>query len=137
MKPKVGKEPVGVSKKHKGMGNDNSLASMFRKQQAACDLSQARPVYNAQLQKGKEMALGEAAQHEPVRRSNNDTHLIVESDTVDATVPKGSVDPNCMPKPFVPDTACETSVYDVLQDCITTAPRIHRWSLPKRAIKKA
>jgi len=68
MKRKVGKEPVGVSKKHKGVGNDYSLASMFRKQQAACDLSQARLAYNAQLQKGKEMGLDEAAQPEPVRR---------------------------------------------------------------------
>ena len=37
-----------------------------------------------------------------------------ESDTVDATVPKRSVQPNCVPKPFNSDTACDTSVYDVL-----------------------
>ena len=69
MKRKVGKEPVGGSKKSKEVGNDNSLASKFRKQQAACDLSKARLAYNAKLQKGKEMGLDEAAQAEPVRRS--------------------------------------------------------------------
>jgi hypothetical protein len=44
---------------------------------------------------------------EPVRRSENDTHPIVESDmvdaTVDATVQRRCVDPNCVPKPFDPD----------------------------------
>ena len=63
--------------------------------------------------------------------SENDTHPIVESDTVDATVDatvsKRSVDHNCVPKPFDPDSACGASVCDVLvpqqfQDCITTAP---------------
>ena len=58
------------------------------------------------------------------------THPIVELDTddktVDATVPKRRVNPNCVPKPFQPDAACEKSVYDVLvlqqfEDSITTA----------------
>jgi hypothetical protein len=115
MKRKVRKEPVGGSKKRKEVGNDNSLASMLRKQQAACNLSQARLAYNAQLQKGKEMRFDEAAQSEPVRRSKNDIHPIVESDTVDATVPKGSLNPNCMLKPLVPDLL---------------------YTVPKRAIKK-
>jgi hypothetical protein len=39
----------------------------------------------AQLQKGKEMGLDEAAQAEPVRRSEVDTHPIVEPDKVDAS----------------------------------------------------
>ena len=53
----------------------------------------------------------EVAHAEPlVRRSENDTRPIIESDTVDATehatdatvratVPKRSVNPNCVPKP--------------------------------------
>ena len=53
MKRRVGKEPEGGSKKRKEVGNDNSLTSMFAKQQAACDLNKARLAYNAQLQKGK------------------------------------------------------------------------------------
>ena len=45
----------------------------------------------------------------------------------DATVPKRSVNPNRVLKPFDPDAACDKSVYDVLvpqqfQGCITTAP---------------
>jgi len=80
-------------------------------------------------QKGREMGLEEVAQAEPVRRSENDTHPIVESDTVgaivDVTVTKQTADPNCVPKPLDPDAACGTSVYDVLipqqfQDCITS-----------------
>ena len=48
---------------------------------------------------------------------------------MDATVPKRIVDPECAPKPFDPDAACETSVNDVLvpqpfQDCITTDPPV-------------
>ena len=43
------------------MDDDNSLASMFAKQQEACDLNKAREEYNAQLQKGKEIGLEEAA----------------------------------------------------------------------------
>ncbi len=45
-------------------------------------------------------------------------HPIVVSDTddatVDATVPKRIVKPNCEPKPFDPDSAFEKSVHDVL-----------------------
>ena len=52
MKRKVGKEPEGGSN---------------------CDLNKARLAYIAQLQKGKEMRLDEAAQAEHVRRSENDT----------------------------------------------------------------
>ena len=59
------------------------------------------------------MGLDEAEQAEPVRRSENDTHDIEGTETVHAPVPKRSVDPRCIPKPFVPDTACETSVHDV------------------------
>ena len=89
-------------------------------EQAACDFNKARLAYNAQLQKGKEMGLDEAAQTEPVRRSENDTRVMVESDTVDATVPTRRVNP------FDPNAACDKCVYDVLvsqqfQDYITTA----------------
>ena len=41
MQRKVGKEPEGGSKKRKEVGNDNSLASIFVKQQAGCDLNKA------------------------------------------------------------------------------------------------
>ena len=41
----------------------------------------------------------EAAQAKPVHPSENDTHHSLESDTVDATLPKRSVDPKCVPKP--------------------------------------
>ena len=44
------------------VGNISSLVSMFAKQQAVSVLNKARDVYNAQLQKGKEMGLDEAAQ---------------------------------------------------------------------------
>ncbi len=39
MKRKVGKDPGGGSKKRKEVGNDNSLASMFAKQQAVSALN--------------------------------------------------------------------------------------------------
>jgi hypothetical protein len=42
MKRRVGKEPEGGSKKRKQVGNDNSLASMFAKQQAASDLKKQK-----------------------------------------------------------------------------------------------
>ena len=66
-------------------------------------------------------------QTEPVRLSENDAHHSVESDTADATLPKQSVDPARVPKPFNSDAVCETAVNDVLdpqplQDSITTAP---------------
>ena len=114
MKHKIGKEPEGVSKKRKEVGNDNPLASMFAKRKGVSDLHKARLKYNAQVQKGKEMGLDEAAQTEPVRRSENDTHDIEGTETVHAPVPKRSADPRCILKPFVPDAACETSSHNVL-----------------------
>ena len=62
---------------------------------------EARKAYNTHLQKGKELGLEEAAQAEPVRRSENDTHDIEELETVDATVPQRSVDPRCTAKLLV------------------------------------
>ena len=44
---KVGKESEGGSKKRKEVGNDNSLTSMFAKQQTACDLNKAPLAYNS------------------------------------------------------------------------------------------
>jgi hypothetical protein len=41
-----------------------------------------------------------------------DTHDIDGTETVHATVPKRSVDPKCIPKPFILGAACETSVHD-------------------------
>ena len=66
------------------------------------------------------MRLDEAAQAEPVLRSENDTQPMVESDTVDVTGAKRSVDPNCVSKSFDPDAVCEEGVYDmlVLQHCV-------------------
>ena len=60
-----------------------------------------------------------------------------------APVPKRSVDLRCIPKPFVADAACETSVHDVLapilgestiqvQDSITTTPP----SVPRKGVAK-
>ena len=43
-------------------------------------------MYYAILEKEKQLGLEEAAHSEPVHRSENDTHPIVECDTVDATV---------------------------------------------------
>ena len=79
------------------------------------------------------MGLEEAAHAEPVRRAENDTHPIVESDKddapVDATVPKRSVNPNCVLTPFDPDAVCDKSVHDVL----VTLPRLVTASpLPNR-----
>ena len=59
------------------------------------------------------------------KQIESDKHPIVECDTVDATVSKRSVSPKCVTKSFDPDTACDTSVYDMqvsqqFQDCITT-----------------
>ena len=48
-----------------------------------------------------------------MRRSEKDTHDIEGTDTVHATVHKHSVDTKCIPKPFIPGAACETSVNDV------------------------
>ena len=58
-------------------------------------------VHYFKCQKGKELGLDEEAQAEPVRRSKNDTHDIEGTETVHTTVPKRSVDPRCIPKPFV------------------------------------
>jgi len=58
---KEGKNPEGGSKKRKEVANDNPLASMFAKQQAVSALNKARDTYNAELQKGKEIGLDEAA----------------------------------------------------------------------------
>jgi len=78
---------------------------MFAKQTAVSVLNKASDAYDAQLQKGKEMGLDEAAQAEPVRRSDKDTHDIEGTETVHATVPKRSVDPKRIPKPFIPGAA--------------------------------
>ena len=90
---------------------------------AVSDLNKIRDAYNAQLQKGKEIGLDEAAQAEPVRRSEKDTHDIQGTETVHVIVPKSSVDPKCIPKPFIPGALCDTSVDDVLraQGSMTTA----------------
>jgi hypothetical protein len=106
MKRRVGNEPEGGSKKRKDVGNDNSLASMSAKQQAVSALKKARDAYTAQLQKGKEMGLDEAAQAEPVHRSEKDTQDIEGTETAHATVPKRMVGPKFIPKPFIPDAAC-------------------------------
>ena len=53
MKRKVEKEPEGGTKKRKEVWNDNSLASMFAKQQAVSVLNQERDTYNAQIQRAK------------------------------------------------------------------------------------
>jgi hypothetical protein len=133
MKRKVRKEPEGGSKKRKEVGNESLLASMFQRQQTANDLQKARETYNAILEKGKQLGLEEAAHAEPVRRAENDTHPIVESDkddaTVDATVPKRSVNPNCVPTPFDPDAVCDKSVHDVL---VTLSRLVTASPLPNR-----
>ena len=67
---------------------------MFQKQQTANDFNKAREAYNAIIEKREQLGLDDAAHSEPVRRSENDTHAIAESDTDDATVPKRSVNPN-------------------------------------------
>ena len=61
---KEGKDPEGGSKKSKEVANDKPLASMFEKQQAVSALNKARDTYYAELQKGKEIGLDEAAQAE-------------------------------------------------------------------------
>ena len=55
MKSTVGKEPEGGSKKRKDVGNDNSLASIFAKQQADFHLNKAGQVYNAIFRKEKKL----------------------------------------------------------------------------------
>ena len=78
------------------------MAFMLARQQVVSDFNKARDAYNAQLQKGEKMGLDQEAQAEPVRRSINDTHDIEGTETVHTTVPKRSVDPRFIPKPFVP-----------------------------------
>ena len=85
-----------------------ALASMFQKQQTTNDLQKARATYLSILEKGKQLGLHEEVHIEPVHRSENDTHAIVESDTVDATVPTRSVNR------FSQNASCDKSVYDVL-----------------------
>ena len=80
---------------------------MVQKQQTAKDLKR-RITVECTTSNGKELGLDEAAHAEPCcAPSENDTHPIVESDmvdaTVDATVQRRCVDPNCVPKPFDPD----------------------------------
>jgi hypothetical protein len=91
---------------------------MFQKLQTANDLQKALQAYLSILEKGKQLGLHVESYAEPVRRSENDTHPIVDCDTVDATVdatmPKRSVNPNRVPKPFDPQAACDKSVDDVL-----------------------
>ncbi len=83
MKRKVGKEPEGGSKKRKELGNASPLVSMFQKQQTFNDLQKVREVNNTVLEEGKQLGLEETTHIEPVLRSENDTHPIVESDTDD------------------------------------------------------
>jgi hypothetical protein len=83
MKHKVGKEPEGGSKKPKEVGNESPLASMFQKQQTANDLQKAREVHLSILERGKQSKWGctpESAHAEQVRRSEHDTHPIVQLD---------------------------------------------------------
>ena len=68
------------------MGNESPLVSMFQKKQTASDLQKVQEVNNTILEEGKQLGLEEASHAEPVRRSENDTHPTVESDTDDATV---------------------------------------------------
>ena len=59
MKRKVEKEAEGGSKKRKEVGNDNSLVSMFAKQEAVIALNKARDAYRIECtasKKGKESA---------------------------------------------------------------------------------
>ena len=84
------------------MGNESPLTSMLKATNCQ-SLTEAREAYLSILEKGKQLGLHEETHAEPVLLSENDTHSIVESDTVDATegatVPKRSVNPNCVPKP--------------------------------------
>ena len=97
-------------------------------------------MHSFRLFERKGIVLEEAAQAEPVRRSEKETHDIEGTEAVHATVPKRSVDPKCFQSiKFIPDAACETSVHDVLtpqqfQDSITTAPPTR--SVPKTVIQK-
>ena len=59
MKRKVGTEPEGGSKKRKEVGNNNSLVSMFAKQESVIALNKARDAYRIECtasKKGKESA---------------------------------------------------------------------------------
>ena len=96
------------------MGSDNSFDSMLAKKQTVSVLNKSREEYNVQIQKGEEIGLEEELQDESGRGSEKDTHDIDGTETVHTTVPKHSVDPKCIPKSFIPITACETSVDDVL-----------------------
>jgi hypothetical protein len=64
--------------------------------------------------KREELGLDEASQADPVHRLEHNTNHSVESETGDATLPKRSVAPKCVPKPFNPVPAYDTSVQNVL-----------------------
>jgi len=95
VKHTVGKETEGGSKNPKEVGNESPSGSMFKEQQNPNELQKAWEVYLSIFDKGKQLGLCEEAHTEPVCRSENDTHPIVECDTVDETVdetvPKRSV----------------------------------------------
>ena len=80
MNRKVGKEreSEGGSKKPKEVGNESPLASMFQKQQTANKLQKAREAHLSILEKGKQLGLHEEAYAEPLCRSENDAHPMVE-----------------------------------------------------------
>ena len=68
---------------------------MFQKQQAANDLNKTQDAYNAQLQKAKELGLDQAAQAEPVSRSENDIQHTCHESRIRC---ERSVDPKRVPK---------------------------------------
>ena len=79
MNHKVGKESEEQSKKRKEVVNESPLDSMFQKQQTTNDLQKARETHNTILEKGKQLGLDETTHADPVFRSENDMHPIVES----------------------------------------------------------
>ena len=70
MERKVGKEHEEESKKREEVGNDNSLACMFAKQQAARDLNKVWLALSTMhsFKRGKRNGLDEAAQAKTVRK---------------------------------------------------------------------
>jgi hypothetical protein len=81
----------------------------------------ARETYNAILVKGTDLGLHETVLVEPVFRSDTDTHDIEGTETC-MQLTKHSVDPKCIPKPFIPDTPCDRGVH--FTDFSTTS-RLH------------
>ena len=63
-------------------------------------MKKARDAYTAQLQKGKEMGLDEAAQAEPVRRSEKDTQDIEGTETMACNSAKTHGGPKVYSKSF-------------------------------------